>query len=75
MTNSKNAENEIASADDPKIRHFKIPRTYAETPVDKIDGGEWKSIGNMMVPDRFKNRGKIVDDHPHSNVFFFFNCF
>lgn len=38
---SNDAEAEIAAANDPEIRHFKVPRSSAEKPEDELAGGEW----------------------------------
>lgn len=38
----QNAEAEIAAADDPAIRHFKVPRTWAEEPQQRLPGGSWE---------------------------------
>src|SRR5690606_7912281 len=37
-----NAEEEIAAANDPLIRHFKVPLSSAATPEEELAGGEWK---------------------------------
>ncbi len=37
-----NYEQEIAAADFPMIRHFKVPLTISTLPKDDIQGGEWK---------------------------------
>ena len=36
-----NAAHEIASANDSSIRHFKIPISWSERPVDSLAGGAW----------------------------------
>lgn len=48
---SNNAEQEIANAKDPKIRHFKVPHTYADTPQDKLEGGPWQVASPKTVGD------------------------
>lgn len=35
-------EQEIAAADYPQIRHFKVPNTVSATPASDIPGGAWK---------------------------------
>lgn len=40
VRNSKNAEQAIAEADFPLIRHFKVPNVVAEKPADDV-GGSW----------------------------------
>ncbi|MDW7694847.1 sialate O-acetylesterase [Flammeovirgaceae bacterium SG7u.111] len=42
LENTKNAEAEIASANHPMIRHFKVPKKVSHLPLDKLDGGEWE---------------------------------
>ena len=39
---SNDAENEISSANDPLLRHYKVPRTWAYEPEDTLAGGEWQ---------------------------------
>jgi len=41
LANVNNAEAEIAAADDPQIRHFKVPQSWAEQPEDTLAGGSW----------------------------------
>lgn len=38
----ENAEAEIAAADLPLLRHFKVPKTWAETPQTDLQGGVWE---------------------------------
>jgi len=37
-----NYQQEIAAANYPQIRHFKVPNTVSAIPKDDIPGGEWK---------------------------------
>ncbi len=37
-----NYQQEIADADFPQIRHFKVPNTVSTKPEDTLAGGEWK---------------------------------
>jgi len=37
-----NYKQEIAAANYPQIRHFKVPNTVSLTPAEDITGGEWK---------------------------------
>lgn len=37
-----NYQEEIAAADYPSIRHFKVPNTASSTPKEDIPGGDWK---------------------------------
>ena len=43
LSQSKNAEEEIAAAAYPNIRLFQVPRTVAQFPQDDISSGEWKA--------------------------------
>ena len=43
------AAREIASAHDPAIRHFKIPISWAERPVDSLAGGAWTLADSQHV--------------------------
>ena len=51
VNNSNEAKSEISAANDPKIRHFKVPHSWAKTPQDTLAGGDW-TIGN---PDHVGN--------------------
>lgn len=42
VRNSNNAALEMAAANDARIRHFKVPLSYANTPENQLAGGEWK---------------------------------
>src|SRR6185369_320961 len=44
-----NAANEIASARDSSIRQFKIPISWAESPVDSLVGGAWTVADSQHV--------------------------
>jgi sialate O-acetylesterase len=44
-----NAAQEIASAHDSAIRHFKIPISWAERPVDSLAGGSWAPADSQHV--------------------------
>ena len=41
VANSAKAEQEIASANDPLLRHYKVPRSWSYIPEDTLAGGEW----------------------------------
>ena len=43
VADSMNAAQEIAAANDPEIRHFKVPRSWAEKPETSLAGGSWES--------------------------------
>lgn len=42
LISTQNAENEIASVNDPLIRHFKVPKSWAGSPQDRLQGGSWE---------------------------------
>lgn len=46
-----NAENEIATANFPKIRLFTVPKTVAQFPNDDISSGEWEECSPETVSD------------------------
>ncbi len=46
---SADADQEIASANDPLIRHFKVPRTWARQPSLVLAGGEWHPADSAHV--------------------------
>lgn len=48
VARSMNAEQEIAEANYPMIRHFKTPRTAAEKPADTVEG-EWAVCSPQTV--------------------------
>lgn len=43
VADSMNAAQEIEAAHDPEIRHFKIPRSWAEKPEALLAGGTWET--------------------------------
>ncbi|WP_407354677.1 sialate O-acetylesterase [Luteimonas sp. R10] len=45
------AEAEIARADDPLIRHFKVPKSWADTPQARLAGGAWAVASPQTVGD------------------------
>ena len=46
-----NYEQEIAEANYPMIRHFKVPNTISATPKEDIAGGEWKICNPATAGD------------------------
>jgi sialate O-acetylesterase len=42
VADSLDASKEIAAADDPMIRHFRVPRSWAAQPEDSLAGGTWE---------------------------------
>ncbi|MFW5972991.1 MAG: sialate O-acetylesterase [Bacteroidota bacterium] len=51
VVDSKDADAEIASAGDPFIRHFKVPRSWSEHPQDDLVDGEWEVASPETVGD------------------------
>lgn len=51
LSAARDAEREIAAADDRKIRHFKVPQSWAERPEAELAGGEWKVATPEQVGD------------------------
>lgn len=51
VRNSNNSAEEIAAANYPSIRHFKIPNTVASEPQKDVRGGEWKPATKENVAD------------------------
>jgi len=46
-----NYQEEIAAADYPAIRHFKVPLTTSTTPKEDISGGSWKVANRENAPE------------------------
>ncbi|MDE2731562.1 MAG: 9-O-acetylesterase [Bacteroidota bacterium] len=46
---SADAENEINSADDPLLRHFKVPLSWSYQPEHTLAGGQWQSAQPDVV--------------------------
>lgn len=42
VADSMNAAEEIAAARDPRVRHFKVPRSWAAEPAATLAGGAWE---------------------------------
>jgi len=51
LSASRDSEVEIAGADDPLIRHFKVPHIWSEIPVDTVVGGPWSYAVPEQVGD------------------------
>lgn len=49
VADSKNAEQEIARADDSGLRHFDVPRSWAERPEETLAGGQWEPATSEHV--------------------------
>lgn len=42
LKNTIGADAEIRASNDPYLRHFKVPQSYANTPEDSLAGGKWQ---------------------------------
>src|SRR5690625_7645664 len=51
VADSDNADAEIAAANDPLIRHFKVPQSWSYQPEDELAGGEWETASPATVGD------------------------
>ncbi len=51
VANSRDAATEIAAANDPAIRQFKVPLTWAYQPQEELAGGAWSSATPEAVGD------------------------
>ena len=51
VRDARDAEAETAAATDGRIRHFKVPRSFAETPQDELAGGAWAAASPETVGD------------------------
>ncbi|QXD15447.1 beta galactosidase jelly roll domain-containing protein [Rhodocaloribacter litoris] len=51
VADAMNAEAEIVAADDPQIRHFKVPRSWSYRPEDSLAGGTWEVADPEHVGD------------------------
>lgn len=49
LTQAKGADAAIATANDPLIRHFKIPKSWSSTPQWQLQGGAWVSASPASV--------------------------
>jgi sialate O-acetylesterase len=49
VADSLDAAQEIAQADDPLIRHFKVPRSWAASPETSLAGGSWEAAAPERV--------------------------
>lgn len=49
LSQSDGAQVEIARADDPLIRHFKIPTSWSEKPETRLAGGQWRAASPQTV--------------------------
>lgn len=51
VADSRDADAEIAAANDPSIRHFKVPQSWSEAPEKTLAGGSWTSATPDQVGD------------------------
>jgi sialate O-acetylesterase len=49
VADSKDAEQEIRTATDSRIRHFKVPRSWSESPEGTLAGGAWEKADSARV--------------------------
>ena len=49
VASANNAEQEIAAANDPMIRHFKVPQSWSWTPEADLAGGSWEKADPQHV--------------------------
>ena len=56
VQNADDAAAEMAAATDPRIRHFKVPQSFAETPQDELAGGSW-AVGSPETVGDFSAVG------------------
>ena len=51
VADANDAEAEIAAANHPAIRHFKVPQSWSETPEATLAGGAWEKADPQHVGD------------------------
>lgn len=49
VADSRDAARVIAAAGDRRIRHFKVPQSWAEAPEETLAGGEWQAADSATV--------------------------
>jgi sialate O-acetylesterase len=49
LANTRNATEAIAAANDPRIRHFKVPTSFAPNPESDLAGGAWAKADSQHV--------------------------
>lgn len=49
VAQAKDAEREIASASDARIRHFKVPKSWSGQPEARLTGGQWQAASPQTV--------------------------
>jgi sialate O-acetylesterase len=68
LSRASNAAAEIANANDPMIRQFKVPDSWSLKPEDRLAGGSWvaaspKTAGNFTAVGYFFARELRADIH------------
>ena len=43
LAQARDGAREVAAANDPQLRHFKVPKSWALQPAQRLAGGEWKA--------------------------------
>ncbi|HEX7026030.1 MAG TPA: sialate O-acetylesterase [Gammaproteobacteria bacterium] len=43
LADAQNASEAIKGANDPQLRHFKVPKSWAAKPAERLAGGSWES--------------------------------
>jgi sialate O-acetylesterase len=56
VSTTKNAKNEIASADFPRIRLYTVAKKIAQFPLDDTDGGEWL----LCTPENIRDFSSVA---------------
>jgi sialate O-acetylesterase len=51
LSQSKDAQQDIARANDPLIRHFKVTKSWSEKPETRLTGGAWAAASPQTVGD------------------------
>lgn len=43
LAQARDGASEVAAANDPQLRHFKVPKSWSPQPQPQLAGGEWKA--------------------------------
>ena len=49
VAEATNAPREIAAANDPRLRHFTVPKSWSPQPMDDVVGGAWEPADSAHV--------------------------
>ena len=49
VAQAQDADNEIARANDARIRHFKVPKSWSPQPEARLINGQWKAASPQTV--------------------------